>query len=196
MTSAAVIRLHAFVAATEEPILEAAAQRLSGLLAEGRDGGASVEAVFAASLGELDPGAPGVVAIGSLLPEVPAARADWAAAEARLMRRYRNLAARGAERLFLCTVFRHVPPELEEQERISLRVAIRRLDLLAVNISHATGLNVIDLDRALADIGAMPLETDYRLGGAAAVAAAGGVVASALLAAGIEDLPASADPVR
>ena len=182
MSSSAGLRISAFVAPAEAAAVEDAARRLGEAL--------PLTVEFASSLDDLGAGAADALTIVSLLPEVEAALQDWPAAETRLMRRYGALAALGAERLFLCTVFRHAPAELDDDARIALRLAIRRLDLLAVNVSQATGVNVIDLDRALADIGARKLRTDYRLGGALAAEAAGEAIATALLAAGIEDLVA------
>jgi hypothetical protein len=40
---------------------------------------------------------------------------------------------------------------------------IRRLNLMAAELSQATGANVIDIDGVLAFIGALPLGTDYLL---------------------------------
>jgi len=188
VTATPAIRLSAFVGPTEAPAVEDAARRLTEALAAAGAPASAVQVEFVASLGELRDRALTDVAIVSLLPEVEAALRDWPAAEARLMRKYAALARRlDAELLFLCTVFRHAPTDLDEDARIALQIAIRRLDLLAVHVSHATGLNVIDLDRAFAHVGALSLETDYRLTGEAATEAAGAVIAAAVLEAGLED---------
>jgi hypothetical protein len=94
--------------------------------------------------------------------------------------------------VFLCTLFRHVPPFSEaeggEARRLWLRQRIRRLNLLATDLSYSTGINIIDLDRTLAHLGAGPLQTDVRLGGERATAAAADTICGALLAAGLDDV--------
>jgi hypothetical protein len=175
------LRLRAFVAPTEARAVEQAARKL----AEAADTEASVEAV--PSLEALAAGTAEAIFVCSLLPEVEAALADWPATEARLIEVYEALAKRDSRTLFLCTVFRHAPPELDEDARVELRLAIRRLDLLAVRLSHATGLNVVDLDRALAQIGALNLDTDFRLSGPTAAEAAGREIARCIAAAGLDE---------
>ena len=182
MTAGAGLRLRAFVGPTEAPAVEEAARQLTRSLQ-----GPAVSVQFVASLSELGEHAGPAVAIASLLPEVGAAVQDWPAAEARLTSEYQALAQAGAQTLFLCTVLRHAPSDLGETATAALRLAIRRLDLLAVELSHATGLNIIDLDRALAHIGALTLRTDYRLAGVVAAETAGGVISATVLAAGLDD---------
>ena len=186
MSQARAIRLRAFVGPTEARAVDDAVQRLCEGLASAAPPGPRVSVEFVASPGELPDQTGDAILISSLGPEVEAAVRDWPSAEMRLKRDYEALARRGPETLFLCTVFRHVPAELDDEARISLRLAIRRLDLLAVQLSHATGLNLIDLDRALADAGALALDTDYRLGGTAGAKAAGREIARAILTAGLD----------
>ena len=69
---------------------------------------------------------------------------------------------------------------------IARRIRIRQLNLLAAELSQATNLQVIDLDRTLSDIGALTLQTDYRLGGTLAVAAVARCIALTLLTAGLD----------
>lgn len=185
MTSASGIRLRAFVGPTEAPLVSNAARLLTEVLAWAGATIPEIDVAFASSLSGL--AGDGDIAIASMLPEVEAALQDWPETETRLTREYRALAQGGGRLTFLCTVFRHAPPTLDGEARVALRLAIRRLDLLAVQVSHATGLNLIDLDRALADIGARNLDTDYRLAGIAARKAAGRVIARAILAAGLDE---------
>jgi hypothetical protein len=63
---------------------------------------------------------------------------------------------------------------------------IRRLNLMALELSQASGANVIDIDGVLAFIGALPLGTDYLLASPIAAAVAGDAIVSALLG-GIPD---------
>ena len=82
--------------------------------------------------------------------------------------------------VFLCTVFRACddPSRLER---------IRRLDLLAAQLSHETGCGVIDFDRSFAHTGARPLETDYLMRGSNAARLAALTIFDALLSAGLDD---------
>jgi hypothetical protein len=186
VTAASGIRLRAFVGPTEVPIVNNAARLLVEVLAWAGAEAPEVGVEFAGSLAELS-AAGADVAIASMLPEVEAARQDWQGAEPRLARDYQVLAQRGGRLTFLCTVFRHVPAELDEEVRTALRLTLRRLGLLAVHVSHADGLNLIDLDRALAHVGARSLGTDYRLTGIPARKAAGRAIARAILAAGLDE---------
>lgn len=186
MSGARAIRLRAYVGATEAAAVEDAARRLGEGLASAGAPAPEVSLDFVDSPGALLDETGDAIMISSLGPEIEAALRDWPTAETRLERDYQALARRRPEALFLCTVFRHVPAGPDEDARVALRLAIRRLDFLAVRLSHATGLNVIDLDRALANAGALSLDTDYRLGGPAAAKAAGREIAGAILAAGLD----------
>ena len=86
--------------------------------------------------------------------------------------------------MFVSTVFRHVPDDdSADQSRL---VRVRRLNLLAAELSRETGLFVIDIDRTLAAIGARKLQTDYRLKGDYAADAAAKVMALAIVSAGLD----------
>jgi hypothetical protein len=63
---------------------------------------------------------------------------------------------------FLCTIFRACDGDAAKLERI------RRLNMLAPELSHDLNAGVIDFDRMLSDIGAERMQTDYRLDGPAA----------------------------
>ena len=63
---------------------------------------------------------------------------------------------------------------------------------MAIRLSHALGVWVIDWDRALAHVGARALSCDYRLGGRLAAEVAGHQVAWALLSYGIDAAPPQA----
>jgi len=83
--------------------------------------------------------------------------------------------------VYLCTVFRGCeddPPKLER---------IRRLNLLAVDLSHDLNVGVIDFDRQFADIGARPLQSNHRLEGRGACEIAAYVIVKALFATGAFD---------
>ena len=63
---------------------------------------------------------------------------------------------------------------------------IRRLNLLAAEMSREIGLFVIDLDRVFADAGARRFQTDYRLMGNATAEMAGHFMALTLIANGVD----------
>lgn len=64
---------------------------------------------------------------------------------------------------------------------------IRRLDLLAVELSHATGASVADVDRLVAHVGARALGADHRLDNPMAAELAAWVILAALVAQGALD---------
>jgi len=102
----------------------------------------------------------------------------------------------GATAVFLLTVSRHVGgvvPHRYFEAPEPLVERIRRFNMLAYELSHAHGAFVVDLDRAVADVGAADLQTDCRLAGPAAVRLGGLILASTLLRAGFDErLPVEA----
>jgi hypothetical protein len=91
--------------------------------------------------------------------------------------------------VFLCNVFRHIPEKAHRYFGTgeSLRERVQRFNLMAAEISHDTGAFVVDLDRALADLGGRPLGSDYRLGGKAAAVAGAETLVATMLRAGLDD---------
>jgi hypothetical protein len=120
------------------------------------------------------------IMVTSFLPELGEIKEPWPRTEQRLRTAYTALCQRGAP-VFICTVLRHVGGDEEPDAAAALRIRIRRLNLLAAEISHEAGAYVIDLDRVLADIGARRLQTDYRLAGNTAVEMAGHFIALTLI---------------
>jgi hypothetical protein len=118
------------------------------------------------------------VSIISLLPEVEGADPIDRVRE-RLRERLGTQMAAGAT-AFLCTIFRACddPSKLER---------IRRLNLLAPELSHDLDIGVIDFDRMLGDIGSQTLETDYRLDGAGAREVAAYTIVKTLIGGGLDD---------
>ncbi len=85
--------------------------------------------------------------------------------------------------VLLCNVFRHIGPQTLGADFPSaqmLRDRARRLNLLAVELSHRHGADLADIDARLAAIGARGLETDFRLGGWGVAAAADTITCSLL----------------
>jgi hypothetical protein len=178
------LSLVAYVDPAETPVVIAGANMLSECLGVAAGGGPwPVALQFGA------PGAPVRLAtapsavILSLLPEASAADA-FTAVEARWRERVRQASEIGAP-VFVCTVFRHVA-ERTTAEGASRLERIRRLNLLAVQLSHELGVFVVDLDRALAHLGARTLQTDYRLGGSRAATVGAHQIAWSVLSFGLD----------
>ncbi|HYS88019.1 MAG TPA: hypothetical protein VEN78_23920 [Bradyrhizobium sp.] len=126
----------------------------------------------------------GSILVSSLVLEVDAPE-PWTDVEQRLRGIYAGLCARG-DPVFICTVLRHTGAGEPDASR--RRIRIRRLNLLAAEISREHGAFVIDIDRQLADVGARRLGTDYRLQGAAAADLAGNAIAMEIILNGLDTL--------
>jgi hypothetical protein len=100
-------------------------------------------------------------------------RADW---------RARCAALAPGRIAFISTLLRHLPPE-----SCVAMARLRRLDLLAAELSQEYGLLVLDIDRVLAHAGALALRTDAYLSGEAGQEAAAQVFYGGLLAYGLND---------
>jgi hypothetical protein len=124
----------------------------------------------------------GSILVASLVLEVDAPE-PWTDVEQRLRRIYAGLCDRGNP-TFICTVLRHTGADEPDASR--RRIRIRRLNLLAAEISREHGAFVIDIDRLLADVGARRLGTDYRLQGAAAADWAGNAIAMEIILNGLD----------
>lgn len=175
--------------AAEHPPFQAAARHLSQILGAASGTGHDVRLNLRHSLDLREIAeTPGVIIV-SLLNEVRGAQGEWDGIAARWRRQAEALVAGTARPVFFCTVFRHVPANTAgPTPRIAVTERVRRLNLLAAELSHATGANVIDIDRTLAHFGARLLATDYTIGGQIGAEVAGDVIASALLEAGLDDL--------
>ena len=126
----------------------------------------------------------GSILVTSLVLEVDTPE-PWTDVEQRLRGIYAGLCARG-DPVFICTVLRHTGAGEPDASR--RRIRIRRLNLLAAEISREHGAFVIDIDRQLADVGARRLGTDYRLQGAAAADLAGNAIAMEIILNGLDTL--------
>lgn len=193
--------IEAMVDRAELPALVAAAEQLSGHLGgHGGTGGAGTGWPIELRVGERDlaagaaasirPRAPSLV-VTSLFGEVPRTDEPIVVTERRWLDRLRSLADDGGSphRVFVCTVFRYVATASADRTGISPPVLverIRRLNLLAAELSHATGVGVIDIDRVFGLLGARELGSDYRMTGAVAAEVAGHAVVAGLLAAGLD----------
>ncbi len=185
MSDPVTVTLKAVVDSHERAAVDLATTLLESGLSTAAGEPIAVRCQFKPSLDGLEGDGKPCIVIASLLPDVANYQEPWSETEGRLRQCYRTLTSTEGNIVFLCTVFRHVASgDAVDQLR---RIRIHRLNLLAAELSHETGLFVIDLDRSLADIGASKLNTDYLLGGQYASAAAAKFLALAVLSAGLDD---------
>lgn len=170
MTPTTHLSIAARVSEGEEASLRLAGERLARVLRETSAAAWSCESVFVRDLAMLER-SDAAIAVISFFSELENRGEPWSSLESRLRTACAAL-TQGDRPVFLCTILRHVGREEEGQRAAELRIRIRQLNLLVAGISRETGAYVIDLDRALADVGARKLQTDYRLGGPAAALAA------------------------
>ena len=179
------IILQAVVDDCEQSAVRLAAERLANSLTTAAGHSVTVRCTFVASHDELNRSVGDPLVITSLLSEVANYEEPWPQVERRLRATYKGLSGESAV-IFVCTVLRHVARS-ENADQVKLkRIWIRRLNLLAAELSRETGAYVIDLDRSLADIRASKLQTDYRLNGQYAAEAAAKFIALAVLSAGLD----------
>jgi hypothetical protein len=184
MTDPVTVTVKALVDRGERPAVSQAAALLESSLSAAAGGPVTVTCEFADTFEALNPTGEACVVIASLLPEVANYQQPWADVADRLSKDFGTLASVESAPVFLCTVFRHVPAsEADAQPRL---IRIRRLNLLAAELSRETGLFVVDLDRSLADIGGAKIETDYRLQGPSAAKVVGREMALAIVSAGLD----------
>ncbi len=126
------------------------------------------------------------ILVTSLFDELDRLDDPWPDVERRVVDRYSRLGRVKGLTVYVLTIFRHIGPGHTPEQATRLRVRIRRLNLLAVELSRLAGVLVIDVDRALADLGGLALQTDYRLAGDAAIEAAADCVAATLLATALD----------
>jgi hypothetical protein len=180
------ISIAAFVSERERTSVEWAADQLAQALSQAAQVPWTCAPTFTPTFALLQQARAEALVITSLLPELESEE-PWPKAEQRLRTAYTALSQRGTP-IFICTILRHVGRREEPQVAERCRIHIRRLNLLAAEISHETGAYVIDLDRVLSDLGARRLQTDYSLKGSAAVETAGHFIAQTLASEAIDAL--------
>lgn len=196
MTAAQPVRILAIVDTCERPAVELGARLLDGYLARAGAEPLRPIAVTFAGIGEHAGATTPDIVIASLMTELDDPHAS-ARAPARWATHLGTLRAHGAP-VFLCTIFRHVTGRGSDLRADETLAAIRRLNLLAVELSHAHAAGVIDIDRSMAHFGARTLRSDFRLTGRGAEVVAGHAIAHALLGYGIDALgdPVTQDKAR
>ncbi len=177
MSAPPAVRLEGAVDARERPLLVAAAQQLSEALISASGGDWPIELRFRKPDADLAAGAEGAVVLLSLLADVDRDE-PFAETEARWRARVEALSAAGAT-VVLLTVFRHLPERSAAVGGRRLQ-RIRRLNRLAIDLSHDFVATVADIDRAFAHIGARVLGTDFALGGPLAAEVGGHTVTLSL----------------
>jgi len=186
--STAPLVIEAIVDDDERPALEAAAAQLRECLAAAAGEPWQVAVRFARSFDELASADPPTMVVASFLPEVVHGEETIASVEARWRSGLSALAERGDPPVLLCTVFRHVGADVASGDVAAVRERIRRMALLAIDLSHDTGAGVVDIDRVFAHVGARMLDTDFRLRGRAAAEAAGHAIVSGVLGLDLDDV--------
>lgn len=171
------IRVASWVTLDEAPVLARALDdRLAqAMLAEG----AEVAHGQVADFQEFVAVPPGTIRITSMLPHLADLDLPWPDAEASLRQRLTALAEAGDPVLVL-TIFRCVKNRTAPEGQAQL-ARIRRLNLLAIELSREVGCFVVDIDRVLADRGGLALGGDLRLASEAAASLAGYELALALV---------------
>jgi len=190
MNSPAPIVIDAVVADAERPAVIAACEQLHECLRAAAGRSWPIELRFRPAPAAIAGPSLPTLAILSLLPEL--ARGDEP--EAERAARWRAALAPLVDvvpAVFVCTIFRHVAaggaPDAPTAG-VRLVERIRRLNLFAAELSHDTGVGVLDLDRVLAHIGARELQSDYRLSGRIAAEVAGHAIVAGMLAVGLDDI--------
>jgi hypothetical protein len=161
------VPLLAAVSANERGIVELAANHLADALSQASGESWTCPCRFASGLEELAGSTAGSVVVTSLLLYLADIERPWPEVEAELCRRYAALCEAG-DPVLICTILRHVASAGDVDRADRIRRRLRKLNLLATELSRQFGALVIDIDRVLADVGARRLETDYALGGAVA----------------------------
>jgi hypothetical protein len=179
------LRIDAIVAPEERLALSAAAEQLRDCLSHATQGAWSIDLRFCDALDAIDEGRRADVVIASLLPEL-ARDAVAPTIQARWQQTLAAVTHAPPPSVVICTIFHHVPDATNSEEMAALRERIRRINLVAVELSHDTGAVVADIDRALSRLGARSLATDFTLRGPLASRVAGHVIVSAVLAAGVD----------
>jgi hypothetical protein len=180
-----------FISALVSDTEQAAIAHAADLLTEGlRHEGTTLSCMLVTRFDDLLNAPSDVIRVSSLLPWVQPLDTPWPEMEQRIRRDHAALCAGGAP-VLVTTVFRHVDRRADQWggdhgRSDATLMRIRRLNLLATELSREYGAFVIDLDRILSDIGALRLETDYRLGGAAARELVGHAMALGIVENGLD----------
>jgi hypothetical protein len=186
MNEAAPIALVALALEAEWPGLVAGAEQLSDCLGQAAARSWPVRLERLAPDAEVPAARAPTAIIVSLLAEAERVEEPFGQTEARWRGRLIRLLDLGAP-VFVRTVFRHIADRANAGTVSPVLERIRRLNLMAAQLSNELGAQVIDIDRAFAHIGARALQSDYRMGGVLAAEVAGHTAAWSLLSGGLDE---------
>jgi hypothetical protein len=191
MSQTSVLLIDAVIDPIERPVMIATAAQLRDSLSAAGEGQWQVQIRLRPPPLAIEPEHPPMAIIASLLPEVACLDEPISLTETRWRKQLAALNGDLRSSTFLCTIFRVVgggrraapgnaAPKIVER--------IRRLNLLAADLSHDFGVGVIDIDRIFAHLGARHVQSDFRLRGAIAEEVAAYAIVSTLLAVGFGDV--------
>ena len=181
------LRIISLVGPGEARAIEAAARALAPFV---KPGGPSLLAVQPLTWSDWPQAMPaGALAIASMSVHLHEDVGDLQSVKKRWRDQIETFRGEGCVEIFLMTIF----PYISKSERAAdpegaLRHVekIRRLNMLAIELSHETGVSIIDIGRWFSAIGANLLKTDYRLGGPQAQWAAAEFTVATVLEAGLD----------
>jgi hypothetical protein len=183
--------LDAIVTRAEHPALIAASEQLAESLTAATGDGPDVRLRFPPALAAIDLGELPDLVVMSMLGDALSAAESLSALETRWRNQIQSFQASATTaNVFVCTIFRHVPKSVDRSDEHGGPSVerIRRLNLLAAELSHDLGIAVVDVDRVFAHIGARSLQADYRMNSAMAAETAAYAIVSSVLASGLDDL--------
>ncbi len=180
------ISLAAYVSRNECEAVQLAGRHIAQALGQATATPWTCDCVFCPDWNELHERSDSAIIVTSLVLELETILEPWPQVERRLRAAYADLCEAGKP-VFICTILRHIGQDGVVETPDALMLRIRRLNLLAAEISRETGAFVIDLDRVLADIGARRLRTDYRLEGKSTTEISGHFIAETLIANALDD---------
>ena len=178
-----IVPIVAIAVETERAAIERACGNIARALSQATGKSWMCDCRFVRELDLQNSDVAGSIIVTSLGSEVDAPE-RWEDAEPRLRKVYAGLCEPGHP-VFICTVLRHTG-DGDPATAMRRRIRIRRLNLLAAEISREHGAFVIDIDRRLADVGARRLGTDYTLKGVAAEKLAGDAIAMEVVLNGLD----------
>ncbi len=184
MSTPTSIDIEAVVADQERPAVAAGMEQLVECLYAGCGDTWTVRVALRPNPAAIDVRRAQII-IASFVPEV-ASDEPLRQLEKRWRATLSLLVQAGIPRIFVGTVFRHVANQIGQKDGTIER--IRRLNMLAIELSHDLGIGVVDIDRAFAHWGARALQTDYRLTGRIAAEVAGHTMVASMLSIGLDGI--------
>lgn len=182
------LRIDAVIGETERPSFVAACERLRKCLSAASDSEWTIQSSIAKSVEDLKVAAPPSSILLSLLPDAERTEEPFDQTEARWRADLSSLARIPGAKVFLVTVFRHLPDRAGSRQSQRILERIRRLNRMATELSHDFETAVIDIDRIFAHIGARTVAADYRLGNGLAADVAAHAMVWSMLQGGLDDL--------